>query len=277
MTQSPRGPKRTLTALTAAAAAVVVLVAITAATQHRVESASSAKLVLDSPGSGSVVAPGSEIVGWAIDQAAPAGSGIDAVHVWAHPSDSGAPRFVGAAGLGVRRPDVEAVHGRQGAFSGYALPLHGLAPGDYTLVVYGRSSVSGAFDATVSREITVLPGPAMAIEIPPSGTVAALPLRIAGWAIDRDAASGTGVTAVHVWAHPAADASTGSEPIFLGAAAMGGMRGEVAAEFGPRFMASGYEFTVTGLAPGTYDIVVHAYSSGTLSFNQARVVRVTVR
>jgi hypothetical protein len=67
------------------------------------------------------------------------------------------------------------------------------------------------------------------------------------------------------------------EPIFVGAATYGGARPDVAAVYGDRFLNSGYGMTVQGLAPGTYDLAVFAYSTVTGGFVPANTVRVTVR
>lgn len=51
------------------------------------------------------------LAGWAADPGLDAGTGIDAVHVWAYPVDGRAPTFLGAAAYGGERPDVAAIHG----------------------------------------------------------------------------------------------------------------------------------------------------------------------
>ena len=124
-------------------------------------------------------------------------------------------------------------------------------------------------------------GPEVTIDLPAAQSAVAPgnPLRIAGWAIDRGASSGTGVDAIHVWAYPASP-STGSgqaASIFLGAARTGDPREDVGRIFGSRFMASGYELIVNGLAPGTYDIAVFAWSTVMQNFAPARTVRVVIR
>jgi hypothetical protein len=119
-------------------------------------------------------------------------------------------------------------------------------------------------------------GPQVVIDFPAaaSGTaVAAQPLLVAGWAIDADAETGTGVDAVHVWAYPL----DGGSPLFAGAAAYGGRRPDVAGIHGARFRDSGYGLIVDALPPGSYDLAVFAWSTVTRDFVPARVVRVTVR
>src|SRR5262245_29818048 len=65
-----------------------------------------AVIVLDAPAPGTTISAGSIVGGWAADFAAPAGNGIDVVHVWAYPLGGGSPWFVGQAYMDVRRADV---------------------------------------------------------------------------------------------------------------------------------------------------------------------------
>jgi hypothetical protein len=122
-------------------------------------------------------------------------------------------------------------------------------------------------------------GPQVVIDAPAPAGRARLqpevqqPFVVAGWAIDPDAAFGTGVDTLHVWAYPA----TGGRPIFLGPTAYGGRRPDVAAIFGDRFRTSGYSLTVDSLPAGAYDIAVFAWSTATGGFVPAKVVRVMVR
>jgi len=93
--------------------------------------------------------------GWAIDQIASSGTGIDAVHVWAIP-ETGAPIFLGVATEGVSRPDVAAAFGAQFLPSGFNLTAAApLTPGTYTLAVFGHRASTGAFDIVDQRPITV--------------------------------------------------------------------------------------------------------------------------
>ena len=87
---------------------------------------------------------------------------------------------------------------------------------------------------------------------------------------------GTGVSTVHAWAYPVLE-NGHDAPIFLGAAAYGGRRPDVGAVFGERFTGGGFDLVTPGLAPGTYDVAVFAWSTARHAFVPARVVRVTVR
>ena len=98
---------------------------------------------------------------------------------------------------------------------------------------------------------------------------------LAGWAVDLDSATGSGISAIHVWAYPSGGPSTGA-PIFVGEAEYGGVRPDVAALYGERFARSGYGIGLHGLAPGTYDLAVFGYSSVTGRFGPAKTTRVVI-
>jgi hypothetical protein len=116
-------------------------------------------------------------------------------------------------------------------------------------------------------------GADVVIDTPRSQQDVAQPFLLGGWAVDRDAQTGTGIAAVHVWAYPLA----GGAPVFLGSAAIGGTRPDVAAVHGERFRDAGFGVTVQGLPHGNYDLAVFAWSHVTGGFIPARTVRVTVR
>jgi hypothetical protein len=224
---------------------------------------------IDAPASGAVTQPFS-MGGWAVDLAASAGPGVDTIHVWAHPSSGAPPTFVGAAypvaGL---RPDVGAFFD-DGRFSdsGWGLSANGLGAGTYLVVAYAHSSVTGTF--THVRGVTVtVPPPLMNLDAPGAGSNVPSTFLVGGWAIDPAAASGTGVSTVHVWAFSSTGAAT-----FLGAS-YGGDRADVAAVFGARFRYSGFT-VVASLPPGSYTIVAYALSTVTNTFSNARSANVTV-
>lgn len=227
-------------------------------------------LRIDGPGSGAVAVPFA-MAGWAVDLAASTGPGVDAIHVWAHPT-SGAPAIAlgqayPAAGS---RPDV-------GAFfddsrfndAGWGLNANGpLTAGTYTVVAYAHSSVTGTFTHTGQITVTV-PPPLMNLDAPGAGNVPST-FVVGGWAIDPAAASGTGVSTVHVWAFSSTGAAT---PL---GASYGGQRNDVAAAYGSRFRDSGFTIVASGLAPGAYTIRAYAYSTVRNTFDITREVNVTV-
>jgi hypothetical protein len=95
------------------------------------------------------------IGGWAIDRAAPAGTGIDAIHVWGVPvSPAGPPVFLGPASFG-DRPDVAGVFGAQFRGSGYGVIANPPFAGVWDILVFPHSTVSGNFEPAGVVRVTV--------------------------------------------------------------------------------------------------------------------------
>jgi hypothetical protein len=111
-----------------------------------VEAADSApRMWVDTPSQNQTLSQNIRVSGWAIDLGATTTSGVDAVHVWAYPTDGSTPIFVGAGTLGLSRPDVSAAFGAR--YNGGGFNVQGtLPPGHYTIVVYARSSVANLFN-----------------------------------------------------------------------------------------------------------------------------------
>jgi hypothetical protein len=113
---------------------------------------------VDAPGPTTIYtqAPGGIIVaGWAVDLAAASGPGVDAVHVWAYPQGSSTPVFVGWSRTGGARPDVGAALGSsKWSTSGFYV-AGTLTAGNYTLVVYAHSSVTGTFNNVKTLNLAV--------------------------------------------------------------------------------------------------------------------------
>ena len=116
-------------------------------------------------------------------------------------------------------------------------------------------------------------GVQVVIDTPRSQQDVGQPFMLAGWAADLDAATGTGIDTLHVWAYPA----TGGAPVFLGTPALGGARPDVAAVHGDQFRTSGFGLPLRGLIPGTYDLAVFPWSNVTGVFAPPSIVHVTVR
>jgi hypothetical protein len=232
-------------------------------------------LNVDTPLDGATVGAHVVVAGWAADLDAlqTKGVGVDAVHIWAIDAN-GTGTFLGATAPGSARPDVANAFGPQFRDSGFAVTVTAPPPGAYTLVVYAHSAVSGQWSGQ-TRAITVRPPglPAMNVDTPAEGATATQPFILAGWAVDLDAASGPGVDVLHVWA---IDPTTGNGT-FVGATTTGGQRDDVGAAFGSQFATAGFNLSVFGLAPGTYQLIVYAHSTVTDTFSQARVVAVTIQ
>jgi hypothetical protein len=245
-------------------------------------------IVIEKPAAAATLTSSFHVSGWAIDMASASGTGIDAVHVWAYPNpgSSTPPIFLGVANYGMTRPDIASSYGPGFKNSGYDLSTSTLTPGAYRLVVFAHSSLSGTFSA-ITRDVTIRPfGKAyMELDTPAPGMVVAKPFLFAGWAVDIDATTASGVDTVHLWAYPAG----GGAPVFLGVASYGGVRPDVSRLFDPplclsnpysplcRFGRSAFGLVIDGLPGGAYQLVAFAHSSVTGRFDIARYVDVTVR
>jgi hypothetical protein len=114
------------------------------------------RMSIDLPGNNSAVGTSFMVAGWAIDQNARTGPGVDAIHVWAYPNpgSGAAPRFVAATTTAASRPDVAAIFGANALRSGYNL-IGTLPPGVYDLVVYAHSTATNTFNNAQVARITV--------------------------------------------------------------------------------------------------------------------------
>ena len=116
---------------------------------------SAPRMQIDIPAQNQTISQNVTVAGWALDLAATTTSGVDAIHVYAYPSNGAAPIWLGAATLGIARPDVGNAFGapRYNA-AGFHLNTT-LGPGSYTLVVFAHSSVTGTFNNAQAVPITV--------------------------------------------------------------------------------------------------------------------------
>jgi hypothetical protein len=213
------------------------------------------------------------VSGWAIQEVGVSGSGVDTVHVWAHPV-SGAPAvFLGAAVMGDSRPDVAAIFGDRYASAGFHLEVNGLAEGTYDVTAYAHNRVTGHFNTIRTTRVTMrLPvfDVQLNVDLPAANATVAGTFRIAGWAIEK---GGAPIDAVHVWAYP----RSGGAPVFVGAGSLGDARPDVGAYFGPAFAHAGFHVDVSGLADGDYVLQVFARATGASGFAPAYVLPITVK
>jgi glucose/arabinose dehydrogenase len=115
----------------------------------------SSLVAVDAPGNNATVNRPFVIGGWAIDRAAPSGTGIDTIHIWGFPvSPGGAAVFLGVPNFG-ERPDVAAAFGSQFRASGYGLLVNPPSAGVWDLLIFAHSTVSGQFEPAVVVRVTV--------------------------------------------------------------------------------------------------------------------------
>ena len=114
------------------------------------------QLVIDVPGQTATVGQRFTVAGWAIDPNGPLrGTGVDTLHVWAHPVDGGAPIWIGVAGYGGWRPDVATLYGWRFLESGFSVDAAGLSPGTSSIAVYAHSITDNRFSIANTVRITV--------------------------------------------------------------------------------------------------------------------------
>jgi hypothetical protein len=97
------------------------------------------------------------------------------------------------------------------------------------------------------------------------------PFTLAGWALDATSSS-RGIDTLHVWAFP----MSGAAPQFLGVAAYGSSRPDVAAAYGSQFNATGYSLAVRGLPSGNWLIAIYGWVTASGMFSVVNTVAVTV-
>ena len=187
---------------------------------------------VDGPANNATVSGGITVAGWAVDLGHPSSVGVTAVHVWAFPTSGATPIFMGAATLGGTRRDVAAAFAANHlSSSGFHLSAAALPPGVHDIGVYAHSAITGTFNNSQVIRVTVTAPvsiPRMAVDLPVANQVVSQNFRVAGWALDLGASSGTGVDAVHIWAYPI----SGAPPRLVGVATIGRSRPDVAGAFG---------------------------------------------
>jgi hypothetical protein len=229
---------------------------------------------IDIPAANAVVRQPFAVAGWALDAAATRDNGVDAVHAYAFPFAGGPPLFLGAAAVTGERADIGAAFGPQFGSAGYDFVVRGLAPGSYRLAVFVHSTVSGSFVLDRTVDVRVEPSTLIAIDTPSPDQVVGQGFLTGGWAVDFGAASAGGIDVVHVYAYPLDWAGSA---VFLGQAAAGVSRPDLAAAFGGQFGLSGFSLHAPVLQPGRYLVAAYAHSVLSGAFTAAASVTVRVR
>ncbi|HVJ26488.1 MAG TPA: hypothetical protein VM493_03065, partial [Vicinamibacterales bacterium] len=113
------------------------------------------RMWVDTPVQNETTSTRIRVTGWALDLGSAVNSGVNAVHVWAYPTNGAAPILVGTGDYGFSRPDVGNAFGSS-RFTNSGFDVHGnLPPGDYTVVAFAHSSVMGAFNNAALVSIRV--------------------------------------------------------------------------------------------------------------------------
>jgi alpha-tubulin suppressor-like RCC1 family protein len=149
--------------------------------------------------------------------------------------------------------------------------------GTYQLA-FVRRSEQVRVEVTIRPTRPVTPGQSeirMSVDTPRANNVVVGPVTVAGWALDPQAAIGSGIGQIDIWAQRRD--VPGAKPVFLGTAALDGERLDVARVYGAQFNRAGYGLVANGLAPGRYDITVFAWNRRTARWEDARTVTVEAR
>ena len=120
------------------------------------------RIVIDAPAAGTVRFGPFVVAGWALDQSAASGTGVDAINIWAFPVSGGPPIFAGAGGYGAPRSDLAATFGSRFTNAGYSTSVtlpHGTPSGLYDFVVYAHSSITDSFNQSRAVRVTVIASP----------------------------------------------------------------------------------------------------------------------
>ena len=217
------------------------------------------------------------IGGWAVDVRSTSGPGMDVVQVWAYPNPgSGAqPLFLGNAQYGIARQDVANAFGNaRYRNSGFYMDVMSMPAGVFDIVALARSTVTRSWEVARVQRITVDPAVLITIDRPTEGSTVGSSFTLSGWTLDRRATSNSGIDSLHIYAYP--NPGSGAQPIWIGAFTPNRSRPDVASVYGAQYSATGFSVPVS-LAPAVYDLVIFGHSSVTNSFDNGRLVRVTVQ
>ena len=150
-------------------------------------------------------------------------------------------------------------------------------PGAGFVGTYDLTFVRRGPSALTRQDVRIVLNPKGSNRVGPQLVVDTVRPFVAGWAVDLDSPSGTGIGTIHAWAYPVDASGVRGTPLFVGAAAYGGDRPDVAAVYGDQFHYSGFGVSVTGLPPGTYDLALFPWSTARDGFLSATVARIVIK
>jgi VCBS repeat protein/FG-GAP repeat protein/BACON domain-containing protein len=143
-----------------------------------------------------------------------------------------------------------------------------LTPGTYSARV---TVTSTSFDVEMflPLELTVvITSTRIQIYSPAENASVRQPFTLSGWSADLTAPTGTGVNGIRIYADP--NPGSGAPRMFLGDAAYGNPRPDVAAAYGARFEHSGFTYSVSNLPSGRYRFLIFARNAASNTYNAFR-------
>jgi hypothetical protein len=112
------------------------------------------RIAIDTPQPNATVSQPVLLAGWALDQAATTGTGVDRVRILISAPGSFARTVLGNAAF-FPRPDVGAIFGSNFDNCGWLFLLDGLLPGTYDVTVEPRSTITGSSAVTRTIRLTL--------------------------------------------------------------------------------------------------------------------------
>jgi hypothetical protein len=174
-------------------------------------------MVIETPVAGTAGQP-LFVRGWALDNRAAAGTGVDVVQVYVTPA-GGAPTLLGTATYGLARADIGQQFGAQFTNSGFSIRAATALPiGAYTITVYAHSVLTGTFDA---RQVAVtLAGPVApfgVLDTPAANASVVGEMGVTGWALDDGGIQSVDIYRAAVAPEPPGQVLLGSATFVRGA------------------------------------------------------------
>jgi DNA-binding beta-propeller fold protein YncE len=171
------------------------------------------------------------------------------------------------------RADVAAAFGQPYLNAGFTQRVTRLPAGVYTVTAQAKSLLDGALLTPAVATIEVIRQPRFVLDGPSTTTPLSQPFRVFGWAADITVPTGTGVDLIEVTARPA----LGGPDVLLGTATLGLVRTDVDAELGIVNLSAGWEYMVSGLAPGQrYTLIARARYTATGEFELSAMTDVVI-
>jgi hypothetical protein len=217
---------------------------------------------LDVPANGATVSGNVTFSGWALDLGSASGTGVDKVGFWlGGPQGQGA--FIGETDDFYYRPDLAQGLGARFGMSGYRFDWDSRTVGNGAQTVYVYAHSPGCGWSTPSQRVINVQNSAcnviLALDVPVDHSHVPGDLRIGGWVVDTQSASGTGIERVEFWL----DGPRG-QGTWVGSQSSFDYRPDIAGLLGSRFGHSGFrlEWSTAGISNGAHTLYAYARSTG---------------
>jgi hypothetical protein len=164
-------------------------------------------LAVDTPPPSSTLSQPFTLSGWALDggivRGPGWGTGVDVIHVDAirNPGPGAEPPIdLGTIPYGLARPDIAAIYSdAQFTNTGFAITVTRLPVGVYDFVISARSTVTGTFNMSQTRRVTITRPPGIpaepfgVVDTPAQNATVAGGVGVTGWALDDHGIAGVDI------------------------------------------------------------------------------------